>query len=85
MRRFADVCRLCPLTAETKKMIDADALSRMKGADRDTREANPKYYWFHSFDGPPKFCWNELMVSEEEFRANGEEWQLELLAHAPSS
>ena len=27
---FADVCRLCPLTAETEKLIDADALGRMK-------------------------------------------------------
>ena len=30
MPRFADVCRLCPLTAETEKLIDADALGRMK-------------------------------------------------------
>ena len=27
---FADVCALCPLTAETEKLIDADALGRMK-------------------------------------------------------
>ena len=27
---FADVCRQCPLTAETEKLIDADALGRMK-------------------------------------------------------
>jgi D-2-hydroxyacid dehydrogenase (NADP+) len=27
---FADVCGLCPLTAETEKLIDADALGRMK-------------------------------------------------------
>jgi phosphoglycerate dehydrogenase-like enzyme len=27
---FAHVCRLCPLTAETEKLIDADALGRMK-------------------------------------------------------
>jgi bifunctional non-homologous end joining protein LigD len=24
----------------------------LEEADRETREANPKYYWFHSFDGP---------------------------------
>ena len=30
MRWFADVCRLCPLTAETEKLIDADALGCMK-------------------------------------------------------
>ncbi len=49
-------------------------------ADRETREANPEYYWFHAFDGPPKFYWDELEVTEEEFRANGEPWQLERLA-----
>jgi len=27
---FADVCGLCPLTAETEKLIDADALGRVK-------------------------------------------------------
>ena len=27
---FADVCGLCPLTAETERLIDADALGRMK-------------------------------------------------------
>ena len=27
---FADVCALCPLTAETEKLIDADALGRVK-------------------------------------------------------
>jgi D-2-hydroxyacid dehydrogenase (NADP+) len=30
VRWFADVCRLCSLTAETEKLIDADALGRMK-------------------------------------------------------
>jgi hypothetical protein len=55
----------------------------LEEADRETREANPKYYWFHSFDGPPKFFWDELEVSEEEFRANVEQWQLERLAQVP--
>ena len=27
---FANVCRLCSLTAETEKLIDADALGRVK-------------------------------------------------------
>ncbi len=49
-------------------------------ADRETREANPKHYWFHAFDEAPKFYWDEFAVSEEEFRANGEPWQLERLA-----
>jgi hypothetical protein len=30
VRWFADVCGLCPLTAETEKLIDADALGRVK-------------------------------------------------------
>jgi hypothetical protein len=29
---FADVCGLCPLTAETEELIDADALGRMKAS-----------------------------------------------------
>ncbi|MGB8744056.1 MAG: hypothetical protein WCD52_28525 [Xanthobacteraceae bacterium] len=48
-------------------------------ADRETRQAHPKYYWFHSYDGPPKFLWNETEVSEDEFRAKAEHWQLERL------
>jgi lactate dehydrogenase-like 2-hydroxyacid dehydrogenase len=34
---FADVCGLCPLTAETEKLIDADALSRMKPSGNESR------------------------------------------------
>ena len=49
-------------------------------ADRETREANPGYYWFHAFDGPAKFYWDEREVSQQEFRANGKQWQLERLA-----
>ena len=48
-------------------------------ADRETRQAHPKYYWFDSYDGPPKFPWNETEVLEDEFRAKAEEWQLERL------
>jgi hypothetical protein len=52
----------------------------LEEANRETSEANPKHYWFHSFDGPPKFFLDELEISEEEFRANGAPWQLERLA-----
>jgi hypothetical protein len=52
-------------------------------ADRETREAHPNYYWFHAFDGPPKFYWDELTVSEEEYRANAEPLQLERWLKSP--
>jgi hypothetical protein len=39
-------------------------------ADRETREANPRYYWFRSHGDHARFFWEEIEVSEEEFRAN---------------
>jgi hypothetical protein len=39
-------------------------------ADAETRAANPGYYWFHCYDGAPRFFWDEIEVPEQEFRAN---------------
>jgi inorganic pyrophosphatase len=39
-------------------------------ADAITRAANPTYYWFNSYDGTPRYLWDEIDVSEEEYRAH---------------
>jgi hypothetical protein len=51
-------------------------------ASRETREAHPKYYWFHAFDGRPHFLWDEIEVSEQEYRAKVDARQLERLEQA---
>ena len=61
---------------------DPEQWRRLAEANRETRETNPQHYGFHAFDGQPKFYWDEIEVSAEEFRANGEPWQLERLAQA---
>jgi hypothetical protein len=39
-------------------------------ADRETRAAHPSYYWgCREFDKAPRLYWNEIEVSEKEFRA----------------
>jgi hypothetical protein len=68
------------LTIPEPQENDPERWRWLQEADRETREANPKYYWFHAFDGPPKYHWDELTVSEDEYRANAEPWQLERLA-----
>ena len=32
------------------------------------RAADPRYYWFHTYDGYPRFLWGEWDVSEQEYR-----------------
>jgi hypothetical protein len=32
------------------------------------RAADPRYYWFHNYDGRPQFYWDDWEVSEEEYR-----------------
>jgi hypothetical protein len=54
----------------------------LANATRETREAHPKYYWFHAFDGRPHFLWDEIEVSGEEYRAKADGWQLERLEQA---
>jgi hypothetical protein len=39
-------------------------------ADRETREANPEYYWFHGYDAQPRFFWDEIEISKEEYQAS---------------
>jgi len=39
-------------------------------ADATTRAANPTYYWFHTYDGTPRYLWDEIDVSEQEYRAH---------------
>jgi hypothetical protein len=34
----------------------------------NVRAAFPQYYWFHNYDGRSHFMWNEIEVSEQEFR-----------------
>ena len=38
-------------------------------ADRETRAAHPRYYWWHTYDGPARFYWDEQDVTETEYRA----------------
>lgn len=48
-------------------------------ADEETRAAHPRYYWFHTYDGAPKFLWDEQDVSEAEFRAHASRDQIDVL------
>jgi hypothetical protein len=48
-------------------------------ADRETREANPEYYWFHSKSGAPRFFWDEIEITEEEYRANTDQGTRDIL------
>jgi hypothetical protein len=34
----------------------------------NVRAAVPKHYWFHKYDGRPHFMWDDIEVSEQEFR-----------------
>jgi hypothetical protein len=34
------------------------------------RAAEPRYYWFHVFNGPVEFYWDDWEVSEDEYRRN---------------
>lgn len=48
--------------------------------DRKTRQAHPLNYWFHAFDGRPHFFWDEIEVSEEEFKKKVDVWR-SLVSH----
>jgi hypothetical protein len=40
-------------------------------ADRETRQAHGKHYWGHRPEGEqPRLYWDEIEVSEDEFRDN---------------
>ena len=39
-------------------------------ANAKARMVNPTYYWFHTYDGTPRHLWDEVEVSEAQFRAN---------------
>jgi hypothetical protein len=34
----------------------------------NVRAAFPGYYWFHKYDGRPHFMWNDIEISEQEYR-----------------
>jgi hypothetical protein len=34
----------------------------------NVRAAFPRHYWFHKYDGRPHFMWDDIEVSEQEFR-----------------
>lgn len=49
-------------------------------ADRSTRAAYPKYYWGHRPEGEqPRLYWDEIEVTEDEFRAGVSRADLKLL------
>jgi hypothetical protein len=50
-----------------------------KEANAETRAACPRYYWFHAYAGTPRFFWNEIQVSEKEFRAHAPQSLIERL------
>jgi hypothetical protein len=41
-------------------------------ANRETRAANPEYYWSRTYDAQPRFFWDEIEISKEEYRANAD-------------
>jgi len=45
-------------------------LHLFREASAKTRMVNPTYYWFHTCDGTPRPLWDEVEVSEAQFRAN---------------
>jgi len=36
--------------------------------NENVRAAAPAHYWFHKYDGRPHFMWDDIEVSEQEFR-----------------
>ena len=48
-------------------------------AAAETRAANPRHYWAHSRDDRPRFFWDEIEISEKEFRANADREALEIM------
>jgi len=36
--------------------------------NENVRAAFPEHYWFHKYDGRPHFMWDDIEVSEQEFR-----------------
>jgi hypothetical protein len=36
--------------------------------NENVRAAFPGHYWFHKYDGRPHFMWDDIEVSEQEFR-----------------
>jgi hypothetical protein len=46
------------------------------------RAGFPDRYWFHNYDGRPHFMWDDIEVSEAEFRRHA---AAERLAHADKS
>ncbi len=48
-------------------------------ADRKMRQAHPRYYWFHTYGTKAAFLWEEIEITEEEYRANANEDALRLL------
>jgi hypothetical protein len=48
-------------------------------ADAETRTAHPHYYWFHAYTGTPRFFWNQIQVTEKEFRLHAPRSQIDAL------
>jgi hypothetical protein len=36
--------------------------------NENVRAGAARFYWFHKYDGRPHFMWDDIEVSEEEFR-----------------
>jgi hypothetical protein len=43
-------------------------MDRINVPTENERVAQPGDYWFHTYDGYPRFLWGEWNVSEEEYR-----------------
>lgn len=48
-------------------------------ADADTRAAHPRYYWFHTYSCRPCYFWDQIQVTEKEFRSHAPKSQIDAL------
>src|SRR5262245_37149476 len=65
------VCTLAGMAPKPKPLEDVKGGWRwFANANAVTRAANPRYYWFRRYHRAPRFFWDEIEVTEEEFRTH---------------
>jgi hypothetical protein len=52
--------------------MELQAMAWKTQPTENVRATSPKHYWFHNYDGRPHFMWDDIEVSEQEFRRHVE-------------
>jgi hypothetical protein len=45
-------------------------MAETKKPTENERAAAPNYYWWHGYNGPVEFYWDDWEVTEDEYRRN---------------